>query len=175
MAKVSFTKLGLTKNQNIKIIKWNDQEIEVKQYLPIETLIDLVTSVVNLAHDENGNFSNPIKVDVYTTLEIMFNYTNINFTDKQKEDSFKLYDLIVGSGLYQAVINEIPENEYDRLITTINDAITAIYAYQNSVLGVLDTLNTDYTNLDLDATTIQSKLADPENLEFLKSVMSKLG
>ena len=33
----------------------------------------------------------------------------------------------------------------------------------------------DYSNLSLDATAIQQKLADPQNLEFLKSVMTKLG
>ena len=36
-------------------------------------------------------------------------------------------------------------------------------------------LNNDYSNLDLDATNIQSKLADPKNMEFLKSVLTKLG
>ena len=35
MAKVSFTKLGLSKNQEVKIVEYNEQNIEVKQYLPI--------------------------------------------------------------------------------------------------------------------------------------------
>jgi hypothetical protein len=30
MAKVTFTKLGLTKNQDVKTIEFNDQVIEVK-------------------------------------------------------------------------------------------------------------------------------------------------
>ena len=36
MAKVSFTKLGLKTNQEVKTIEWNEQIIEIKQYLPIE-------------------------------------------------------------------------------------------------------------------------------------------
>ena len=36
MAKLSFSKLGLTKNTNIKSIEYNGQNIEVKQYLPIK-------------------------------------------------------------------------------------------------------------------------------------------
>ena len=64
MAKVSFTKLGLNKNQEIKILKWNDQEIEIKQYLPVADLIDLAALIVNRSHDEDSNFSNPIKVEV---------------------------------------------------------------------------------------------------------------
>ena len=175
MAKIAFTKLGLTKNQEIKNLNWNEQNIEVKQYLPISEMLDIVASIVNRAHDGENNFSNPIKVDVYTTLEILFNYTNINFTDKQKEDVLKLYDLVIGSGLYNEVLKLIPAEEYGRLTKAINDTITAVYAYQNSVMGVLDNISQDYGNLSLDATDIQSKLADPQNMEFLKSVITKLG
>lgn len=175
MAKVAFTKLGLTKNQELKNLNWNEQIIEVKQYLPISEMLDIVSSIVNRAHDGDSNFSNPIKVDIYTTLEILFNYTNINFTDKQKEDALKLYDLVISSGLYTEVIKLIPTEEYNRLVSAIDDTITAVYAYQNSVMGVLDTISTDYSNLNLDATDIQSKLADPKNMELLKSVLTKLG
>lgn len=175
MAKVAFTKLGLTKNQETKNLNWNEQNIEVKQYLPISEMLDIVASIVNRAHDGESNFSNPIKVDIYTTLEILFNYTNINFTDKQKEDVLKLYDLVINSGLYAEVVKLIPAEEYRRLIAAIDKTITAVYAYQNSVMGILDTISTDYRNLDLNATDIQSKLADPQNMEFLKSVLTKLG
>lgn len=175
MAKVAFTKLGLSKNQEVKNLNWNEQNIEVKQYLPISEMLDIVASIVNRAHDGESNFSNPIKVDIYTTLEILFNYTNINFTDKQKEDVLKLYDLVINSGLYNEIVKLIPEEEYDRLIAAIDKTITAVYAYQNSIMGILDTVSQDYSALSLDATDIQSKLADPQNMEFLKSVLTKLG
>jgi hypothetical protein len=81
MAKVSLTKLGLKVNQDIKNIEFNEQIIEVKQYLPVNDKLELISNVINSAHDEN-NFSNPVKVSVFTTLEIMYAYTNINFTDK---------------------------------------------------------------------------------------------
>lgn len=135
-------------------------------------MIELVSNVINLSHDEQGSFSNPIRTNIYTTLEILFKYTNISFTDKQKEDVFKLYDLVIGSKFYDKVIELIPKEEYIRLIKTINDAITAIYAYQNSVMGILETISTDYSNLDLDATNISAKLADPENMSFLKSILT---
>ena len=175
MAKVAFTKLGLVKNQEIKNLNWNEQNIEVKQYLPISEILDIVASIVNRAHDGESNFSNPIKVDIYTTLEILFNYTNINFTDKQKEDVLKLYDLVISSGLYNEVLKLIPVEEYNRLIKAIDQTITSVYSYQNSVMGVLDTISQDYSSLDFDATGIQSKLADPNNMAFLKAVLSKLG
>ena len=175
MAKVSFTKLGLSKNQDIKTIIWNEQSIEVKQYLSINDKLNLISNVINYAHDGNKNFSNPIQVRVYTGLEVLYAYTNINFTEKQKEDTAKLYDLVKGSGLLDTVIENIPEKEYNNVINGIEDSIDAIYSYQNSILGILDTLKTDYSNLDFDASTIQEKLADPKNMELLKGIMAKLG
>ena len=174
MAKVSFTKLGLTKNQEVKIVNWNGQDIEVKQYLPVNEKLTLISNVLNSAHDEN-NFSNPVKVNLFTTLEIMYAYTNINFTDKQKEDPVKLYDLLSGSKLYDKIVENIPVEEYLNVVNGIDETIDAVYTYRNSVMGILDTVSSDYSNLNLDASEIQKKLADPENMELLRSVLTKLG
>ena len=174
MAKLSFTKLGLKPNNEIVNIIYGDLTIEVKQYLPVEEKLELITNVLELSHDSN-NFSNPIKVQVYTALEIIDKYTNISFTEKQKENPTKLYDLLNGNGLLEKIIGVIPQIEYDELIAGVYNTIDAVYAYQNSVLGILDNVSKDYSNLSLDAASIHKDLADPENLALLKNIMTKLG
>lgn len=174
MAKVSFTKLGLKKNEEIGILHINEQDVEVKQYLPINEKLELISSVINSAADEN-NFSNPVKENVFLTLEILYHYTNINFTDKQKEDPVKLYDLVVSSGLVNKVTDLIPEEELDEVINGVAQSVKAIYTYRNSVLGILESISQDYSALNLDATEIQQKLADPDNMALLKQVLTKLG
>ena len=174
MAKVSLTKLGLKVNQDIKNIEFNQQIIEVKQYLPINEKLELISSVINSAADEN-NFSNPVKENVFLTLEILYHYTNINFTDKQKEDPVKLYDLVVSSGLVNKVTDLIPEEELDEVINGVAQSVKDIYTYRNSVLGILESISQDYSALNLDATEIQQKLADPDNMALLKQVLTKLG
>lgn len=174
MAKVSFTKLGLKKNEEVGILHINEQDIEVKQYLPINEKLELISSVINSAADEN-NFSNPVKENVFLTLEILYHYTNINFTDKQKEDPVKLYDLVVSSGLVNKVTDLIPEEDLDEVINGVAQSIKAIYTYKNSVLGILESISQDYSNLNLDATEIQQKLADPDNMALLKQILTKLG
>ena len=174
MAKVSLTKLGLKVNQDVKNIEFNEQDIEVKQYLPINEKLELISSVINSAADEN-NFSNPVKENVFLTLEILYHYTNINFTDKQKEDPVKLYDLVVSSGLVNKVTDLIPEEELDEVINGVAQSVKAIYAYKNSALGILESISQDYSSLNLDATEIQKKLADPDNMALLKQVLTKLG
>lgn len=174
MAKVPFTKLGLSKNAEIKNISWNDQIIEVKQYLPVNDKLILISNVINSSADEN-RFMNPVKVDVCLALEILFNYTNINFTDKQKEDYAKLYDLVYSSNLMEQIINNIPDEEYDDLCSGVWRSINEVYNYKNSIHGILKSVNEDYSNLSMDAKAIHSDLADPENMKLLKDVLAKLG
>ena len=174
MAKVGLTKLGLKVNQDTKTITINEQSIEVKQYLPVNDKLKLISNVINNSVDEH-NFANPIRMDIYTTLEVLYWYTNISFTEKQKEDVPKLYDLVTDSGLFAAVVAAIPEREYVMLCEGIRRSAEAIYTYRNSVLGILEAVSADYNGLNLDALGIQQTLADPNNMELLKGVLDKLG
>ncbi len=174
MAKVAFTKLGLTKNTEVKTLEWKDQIIEIKQYLPIQEKMDLIVSVLNQIQDDN-NFINETKFSLYFELEIIYHYTNINFTEKQKEDPGKLYDLCASSGLIESIENIIPKNELDKLYHWGISTANHIYEYRNSIYGILDAMNTDYKNLDLDAKAIRDQISDPEALGTLKQVLTKLG
>ena len=172
--KPTFAKLKLARNNSVKVVTFNDIEIEVKQYLPINEKLQLISNVINAAADEN-NFSNPIKEDLFGTLEIIYAYTNLGFTEKQKEDPIKLYDDMISSGFADAIIKEIPSEEYNTIVNGINECTKAIYTYRNSLLGILEATVADYGNLELDATDLQSKMADPNNMTLLKDVLTKLG
>ena len=173
MAKLSFNKLKLKTLEETVNIVINEQEIEVKKYLPIINKLELVGNVLTNSVDEN-KFWNIGKLDLFFTLEAIKYYTNITFTDKQLEAPDKLYDTIETNHLFSQIKNAIGddlEKVYDMLIETVE----AIYVYNNSAMGILDSISSDYSNLDLDASKIQQKLADPNMLAFLKEVMDKLG
>ena len=175
MAKVPFTKLKCKINTNEIPVQIGEETIAVKQYLPIQEKLELIGNVVMAAHEQDENYSNPVKAGVYRDLEVIFAYTNISFTDKQKEDLPKLYDMLYSSGVITEVLKNIPEDEYVEIAFGVRDSIEAIYKYQNSVLGVLDTIKTDYSDLDFDADAIKAKIGNPENLTLLKDVLTKLG
>ena len=174
MAKIGLTKLGLKTDTGVSVYKWGEENLEIKRYLPIQQKLEMIGNVIEMAHDMESNYANPVKTKVLFDLEIMYNYTNINFTEKQKEDPAKLYDLLYSSGLLKQV-QTILGDEYSKTLQDLIDSQKAVYDYRNSVLGILDTVRTDYSNLNLDAADIQQKLADPENMAFLKDVLTKLG
>ena len=175
MAKVPFTKLKLKTDDSVKHIQINDEiTIEVRQYLPIQEKLKLIGDVVMQAHEQDANYSNPVKAEVFRDLEIVFAYTNLSFTDKQKEDLPKLYDMLKSSGLLDKIIETIPEAEYNDIYGGVQQSIESIYKYQNSVLGILDSIQNDYSNLDLDIEGLIEKIKDPESLKTLKEIAPML-
>ena len=176
MAKVSFSKLSLTKNTDIKNVEYNGQNIEVKQYLPINDKATIVATILNYTLNNGENrFPNPLQVEVFTLLQVIEKYTNITFTDKQKEDPAKLYDLITSSGLWNVIMDNLNMDDYHLLLKHIDKSIKSYYEYHNSIFGILDSINNDYSNLNLDATEIAKALGNPEDMSLLREVLAKLG
>lgn len=179
MAKVPFSKLEVKLNTDVNKLYYENSkkeeiQYEVKYYLPVLEKMEMISNIINQSVDDNG-FYNPMRIKIFTTLEVIYAYTNLNFTAKQKEDIYKLYDLLISSGIFKQVINCISEQDWKEIQETIITTIDNIYKYRNSALGVLENIKEDYSTLDFDATAIQSKLSDPENLSLLRDVVNKLG
>lgn len=174
MAKLAFSKLGLKVNNQVININYNEQIIEVKQYISVNDKLKLISDIINNTVDEHS-FCNPVKVKVYLLIGVVENYTNISFTEKQKEDIVKLYDLIQSNGLFDKILTAIPDEEFNDLLNSTWDSIDAIYTYNNSAMGVIENIGSNYKDMNLDVEEIQQKLANGENVEFLKEILNKLG
>lgn len=179
MAKVPFSKLQAKVNNEVTKLSYCNsagEEIhyEVKHYLPFIEKLELVSRIINNSIDDNG-FYNPMRVKYNMVLEIIYAYTNLSFTEKMKEDSFKLYDILVSSGIYEDIIHVILEEDWTEIEEGVWSTIDNIYQYRNSAMGILDAVSTDYSNLSLDATAIKEELSNQDNLRLLRDVVSKLG
>ena len=176
MAKPTLNKLKLTPKELVKKITFNEQEIEVKQYISIQDKLNMITDILDAeaAADQN-KFYNPGKLSMFFALKVLDYYTNISMTEKQKENFVKLYDDIISSGLYGEIVAAIPEDEIGFVYNTMIDTVEQIYKYQNSAYGILDAMNTDYNNLDLDIQKLIGDLKDKKDIELLNDVMTKLG
>ncbi len=169
MAHINFNKLGCKINNDIKTLAFNGIEIEIIQYLSIQEKLQIMQNVIIQSMTEY-NYANLVQVEVFTYLEIIQKYTNIKFTEKQLQDPAKLYDLIKSSNLLTEICNKIPTSEIEEIKSGVNKSITSFYAYRNSILGILETLKTDYSNLNLDLSNILSQIQDPSALNILREI-----
>lgn len=141
MAKISFSNLKLQIVNENKTFTINNQEIEVRQYLPIEQKNDLI--YITLQKSLENNVYNPVKMDMFFHLNLVYLYTNLNITDKQKEDEYKLYDILSSNGIINKTIELIPESEYQMLFEYLGTLQKSIRKYQTSFAGVVGNLISD--------------------------------
>lgn len=169
MAKIPFTKLKLTLDKSVTIVKYNDIDIEVKNYLPLNEKMDLYKRVIDYAIDENG-FINPAKKEVAFDIEVILSYTNLNLTDKQKEDYAKLYDLFLQNEFIDLIVTTIPEKEFTEL-WTFGDSVFDYY--EKTVTSFINVLNTFSNQPDNSLSMIQDfldSIKDNKDVEFLKEI-----
>lgn len=168
MANVTFSKLNLKKKEEIKTIKFNEQEIEIKQYLPIQEKLNVIYNAISKTEDEN-RFFNPVKLECFCTLEIIYAYTNIKFTDKQLEDEAKIFDLMEENGLIDLIFSAIPEEETNFIMDSCVESAEAIYKFSNSAYGLIQYIIAQKEVLDLDLSNFMEQIQDPKFKEIMQN------
>lgn len=141
MGKTTFTSLKLKMKEEVKTIDFNESKIEVKQYLPIRDKIDLVD--ITLQKSREDRLYNPLKVNMYFHLNLIYLYTNISFTEKQREDEEKLYDLLDSNGLIDLIVSNIPEFEYKDLLEKTTEKIKHELKYNTTAAAIVSKLIND--------------------------------
>ena len=141
MAQITFSNLKLKTKNEITEIDFEGNKIEVKQYLPISDKIDLIDITLQKAKEDR--LYNPLKIEMYFNLHLVYLYTNIKFTEKQKEDEEKLYDILDSNGLINAIIAAIPEKEYNNLLSKANEKIINELKYNTTTAAIISKIVDD--------------------------------
>ena len=141
MGKVSYANMKLKVKNNIKTFKFQDNDIEVIQYLSSEDKYSLIN--ITLQKSLEDGFYNPLKLDVYFHLYLVYMYTDISFTEKQKEDEFKIFDTLKNNNFIDLMLENIPEDEYNYLLKIMEETIEKNEKYKNTVAGIMSKLIDD--------------------------------
>ena len=171
MIKTSCANLKLKVNTEVKSVDYNGNIIEILQYLPIDDKYSLIN--ITLQKAKEGSIYNTLKKDMYFHLNLVYMYSSLTFTDKQREDESKLYDTLVSNGLMDLIIDAIPENEYAILYSYLDEQEELILTYKNTFSGAVAEI---IENLPLRAEEMQTivNTFDKEKfqnvLDFAKSV-----
>lgn len=137
MKKVTLTSvLNNVKLKNNEEYDLHSLGVEVLSYLPLLDKYNLIN--ITLQESFDGNIYHPVKIEGAFYVYVAILYTNITFTEKQKTDIFKSYDLIMSSGLLNHILHEIPEEEFNTLLTLFKDTLTANEKYVHSFTSVIN-------------------------------------
>lgn len=133
--KVSYANMKLKTNTAVNTFEFCGQKIEVLKYLPAADKYDLL--MVTLQKSLEGNIYNEFKLNLYFELNLVYMYTNISFTEKQREDEFKLYDTLRSNGFFELFYEALDDKEYEELFDQIAEIKATMEKSKNSVAGVI--------------------------------------
>lgn len=151
-------------------------EVTVKQYLPIDEKLKLIGRIAGQAHDADYNFCNPLKLEAYLNLFLIWEYSDLEFEVDENGEMINpqnVYDALKTSGLMDTVLNFIPADEKRVIYEYAQETIDSIYAYQNSAMGILENLAGGYEGVDFDLTALQEKMKELADSDTIKAIMSK--
>ncbi len=173
MAKVAFSKLKYKINEEEVAVQLGEETVMVKQYLPISDKLQLISKIINQAHEEDYNFSNPVKADIILKLEMIEAYTNLTFTDKQKDDPAKIYDLLETNGAFKIIFSAIPQSEIEMIKNGAKETIEALYHFQNSAVGIVTQLSSTYTPTENQVNNLQETITNLSQSPFLQTLLAQ--
>lgn len=152
-------------------ITYEGQTFTVRSWIPMEDKLALIGNIINASIDDN-TFYNPARLHIFYVMNMVKEYTDIDFKEM---NIMYAYDLLDVSGLWDIIEKYINENEISFIRRTIKETITNIYAYKNSVLGMVDAMNQKSEDLQVDGEALQKVIGDPENLTLVKQILDNLG
>ena len=141
MAKISFASMKLKTDISTKEVEFADIKFNILNYLPMRDKIDLIQ--IALQKSESEGVYNELLLDVYFHLNLIYLYTDLNFTEKQREDELKLFDVIKSSGLLDVILKNINEEEYEYLVEKTAEIKNEILEYGNSAGSVIRSIVQD--------------------------------
>lgn len=136
MAKVTYASLKLKADTSVNTFEFQGQKIEVLKYLPIEDKNDLVTITLQKAKEKD--VYNPVLLDMYFHLNLAYLYTNLSFTDKQRENEAKLFDTLKANGFFDLLLENISEEDYAELYYYLEQKKEDNLVYGNSTAAIIN-------------------------------------
>lgn len=169
LKKVAFSTLKLKVPKEYRNFTFLDRTIQIITYLPVGEKRDIIETAYQKA--AVGLNFNPILFSIYFLLNIVYSYTNLTFTDNQRENEFELFDMIVASGLLKEIMGRIPESEKIFFASHINSYIITKIDADYSAAGVV---NNGINAVNTISATISEKLSNV-NDETIQALIGNLG
>ena len=163
--KVSYANMKLKMNTDVNTFDFCGQKVEVLKYLPAQDKYDLL--MITLQKSLENGIYNDFKLNFYFELNLVYMYTNISFTEKQREDEFKIYNNLKSNGFFELFYQALDENEYNELFTQLNTIRKEKTKENRSITSIINKFINDLpSNAEAAA-----KIVENFNPEQFKNVM----
>lgn len=169
---VPYNSLKIENNLEKKEIIFNNIKILVNQYITSKDGYDLLMSTLEKSKEDG--YYNPFIMDIIFHLNIVYVFTNITFTEEERQDELALYDKLQNSGLIDLILENIPENIYRELLNNLDLIAAKNEAYSISAAGFVTAILEELPKRTKEVKEIIEQF-DPEKFSNLFAFAKKMG
>ena len=173
-----------TYSTEIKLPDDSILKLNIRKYIPLSEKMEIISRYMERVINPQLSFWNPATKSMWYNITLIEAYVdNLSFDDyfekyengeKTEEAYSHLFDYLEANGIIDDIIDSLPTDKI-LLSSWMEAGVRNYYTHRESVLGILETISQDYSNLNLEATSIQEKLQNKEGIELLENVVKKLG
>ena len=161
----NFKDMNLKVKDDIKIVEIAGVKVGVKQYLPAEDKNAILEIAMQQA--DQGTILNTYNLDSLFHLYLVLKYTDINFSDEDKEDMLALFDILESNGIIDAVVRVIPEDEYNTLRDNLMEMVEHYLTYRNSARALVE----QFSSFAPEAAEKIMEMSQNTNVEKLEQII----
>lgn len=144
---MNFKEFNFSTEVETKKIMINNKEVKVLQYLPIHKKMDLIQIALQESEEDTGY--NPVKLSLLMDVYMVYFYTDIEIDDEDREDVFRLYDILETNDVFNIIAEVIPEQEYEELKDFLTEQKEVWEKYRISLFGkIKDLINNLPSNIE---------------------------
>lgn len=138
---INFKDLKIEPSNKYHIFEWNGKEIHVLDNISSNDKYDLI--MITLQKSFEDGYYNPMKLDIYFHLNLIYVFTNIVFDDEDKEDEFNLYDKLIESNFMDNFLKTMTEEVYTELLNTLQEVVNVKTHYNATTASIVKKLIDD--------------------------------
>ena len=131
---MQYKDLKLKRNDDLISFTQGNNKFNIKKYLPIEDKYDIV--MITIQKSAEDGIYNPIKLDMFFHLNLVYMYTDLEFSDEDRANESKLYDEMKSTGFLAEFLKRIDEDEYKEMLSNIEDIVCELKQYNTSAASI---------------------------------------
>lgn len=172
---ISLKKVAPLKSVEPVTITINDQNVVIKQYVPIIEKSKMIQTLLGRVFDDQLAYS-PVRAKIFFALATISLYTNISLTETMiSEKADEVYDLFILNNLYDTIIENIPEKEFKEWHDLTFNCFESYQKHNYSILASFRSIVNDYDTTKFDVEKLMSELQDEEKVGLVKDIVDKIG
>lgn len=172
---ITFQDLKLQTKIKETNFKFKDNEITVRNYLPIHEKVEFIQFVVANSLDEITGCFSPVRTEIYYGIGLCRYYAGIEFSVEDIKNIESTFDALDSTGLIGEIENWIPEEESNFIRGLIDETIQDIARYNSSAAGIINAMSANSTELNETITSTLDAIKNKEGLELLDQIKNVVG